>query len=175
MFNVLLNDDGETNTSAVVSPDFVPGDTRFGDQLHLLNTTPGGLDVNIIDAWDDYTGEGVTVTVIDAGFDFSHSDLAPNYNTLRDYDFSDNDFDASPVTFDDNHGTSVIGLIGAAANGTGAVGTAFDAELIGFRVEFVAGVDQQISGHRCDGKRKRSAISSHGCGQYELWHFCGLY
>lgn len=79
-----------------------------------------------------YTGASTRVFVIDNGFDYNHSDLAPNYNFALDYDFETNTVDAfgGPT---DSHGTAVAGIIGAAANGTGAVGVAFNANLVGYR------------------------------------------
>lgn len=115
----------------------LPSDPLLAQQWHLINTTPGLLDLNVAGVWNPaegqaYTGEGVWVVVIDDGFDYLHSDLAPNYNTALDFDYDGADLDpfGNPT---DAHGTAVTGIIGAAANGTGAVGVAFGAELIGYR------------------------------------------
>ncbi|NEQ51744.1 MAG: hypothetical protein F6K11_16655, partial [Leptolyngbya sp. SIO3F4] len=43
----------------------LPTDPLFSKQWHLLNTTPGLLDLNVVDVWEDYTGAGVDVAVID--------------------------------------------------------------------------------------------------------------
>ena len=110
-----------------------PTDAQFSNQWHLLNTTAGLLDLNVVPVWDDYTGAGISAWVLDDGFDYLHTDLAPNYNTALDIDYEQGDNDAIPLFAADNHGTSVMGLIGAARNGTGAVGIAYDAELVGIR------------------------------------------
>ena len=117
----------------------IPTDDRFVNQWYLDNTSPGGLDLNLVEVWDDYTGAGVTVTVIDDGFDYNHTDLAPNYLLGSDYDFGSNDDDAAPVATGDNHGTAVMGIIGAARNGTGVVGVSYDADLVGFRTDLSLG------------------------------------
>lgn len=114
----------------------IPTDAKFSDQWHLLNTTIGEYDLNVVDVWDDYTGDGVTITVIDSGFDYAHSDLSSNYDTALDWDFADNDADAWPSAAFSGHGTAVMGLVGADKNGSGAVGVAHEVDLIGFRTDF---------------------------------------
>lgn len=116
----------------------LPTDPMLAQQWHLSNPTPGLLDLNVFGVWAPvegaaYTGAGVRVVVIDDGFDYNHVDLAPNYDTATDFDFSDVDNDPFGV-FDDAHGTAVTGIIGAAANGTGTVGVAYDVSLVGYRI-----------------------------------------
>src|SRR6056297_3366581 len=111
-------------------------DEYFGRQWHLVNDASGEFDLNVAAAWDDYTGKGVRVAVIDDGFDIDHPDLAPNYDTASDRDYKDGvvnnrlqwtDFDAS-WEGDEYHGTAVMGLIGASAEGDyGTVGVAHEA------------------------------------------------
>ena len=113
--------------------EFTPADPLFSQQWYLNNTTAGQFDINVLDAWDDYSGAGVQVTVFDVGYDYAHVDLAANYNAAIDYDYSSGDFD--PIaTGGDNHGTAVMGIIGAVqGNGEGVVGVAFGASLVGYR------------------------------------------
>ncbi|MDR0810268.1 MAG: S8 family serine peptidase, partial [Gemmobacter sp.] len=115
----------------------MPTDPMLSQQWHLRNTTPGLLDLNVASVWNPfegiaYTGAGIRVVVIDNGFDYMHPDLAPNYSTVLDYDFDDGDFDPFG-TSSDSHGTAVMGIIGAAANGTGTVGVAYGVQLVGYR------------------------------------------
>ncbi|MBD2495351.1 S8 family serine peptidase [Nostoc sp. FACHB-280] len=115
----------------------IPYDPLFPQQWYLYNTgqsggTPG-IDLNVVDVWDDYTGRGVVVGVIDDGFDYTHYDLNNNYDTTRDYDTINQDADPFPTLVDENHGTSVAGIIGAEANGVGTVGVAFNATITGIR------------------------------------------
>lgn len=82
------------------------------------------------EAWDaGFTGEGVTVAVLDTGIDTTHPDL--DGQVILEGNFSD-----SPDTMDRaGHGTHVAGIIA----GTGAVnpamrGVAYDASLINTKV-----------------------------------------
>ncbi len=90
----------------------------------------------MIDVWDDYTGAGVQVAVIDDAVQRAHPDLDDNYSFLKDWDFLDNDTDPSGVN-GNNHGTAVAGIIGAnEGNGIGGVGVAYDSTIFGFRIGF---------------------------------------
>lgn len=59
---------------------FTPTDPSYGQQWHLNNTGQdsgtAGADISAEDAWDMTRGAGVTVAVIDNGFDVTHPDLA---------------------------------------------------------------------------------------------------
>jgi subtilisin family serine protease len=92
--------------------ELVPVDPLFALQWHLHNTNAGEFDLNVVDVWDDYTGMGVNVTVMDNGFDYNHADLVGNYNQTLDYDYTSSDDDPAPGA-GDNHGTPVMGIIGA--------------------------------------------------------------
>ena len=119
----------------------IPSDPIFSQQWHLRNTTPGLLDLNVLDVWDDYTGAGVQVAIIDDGVQRTHPDLDANYSEYKDWDFENNDTDPSGVDgFDergrplDSHGTAVAGIIGANANnGIGGVGVAYGSTIFGFQ------------------------------------------
>lgn len=90
------------------------------------------------EAWDvGYTGEGVTVAVIDTGADYTHPDLADAFGDYKGWDFVDNDDDPQETPVGDPrgeetaHGTHVSGTI--AANGY-ISGVAPDATLLAYRV-----------------------------------------
>lgn len=129
------------NVLAVPSPSLplavaatLPSDPMFSAQWHLRNTTPGLLDLNVIDVWDDYTGAGVDVAIIDDAVQRTHPDLDANYSILKDWDFDNNDTDPSGTNWD-SHGTAVAGIIGATANnGIGGAGIAYDSTIFGFSV-----------------------------------------
>jgi subtilisin-like proprotein convertase family protein len=115
----------------------LPTDPLLASQWHLRNATPGLLDLNVFAVWDPtegqaYTGAGTRTVVIDDGFDYDHVDIAPNYDTFLDFDFEFNTLDPFGSDFD-AHGTAVAGIIGAAANGVGAVGVAHGTSLVGYR------------------------------------------
>ena len=125
------------------APAVIPGDSGFGSQWHLLNTSTPLADLNVTSVWDDYTGNGVVVGVMDTGIDYLHPDLAPNYRHDLDYDARDGDSDAYASASDDNHGTTVAGVIAAALDGSGAVGVAPGADIAGFRIGFGSGPSNQ--------------------------------
>jgi len=122
------------------SVEFIPSDPGFGNQWFLRNTTAGQFDINVEDVWDDYTGNGVTVTIIDSGFRVTHDDLDANYLAAQDYDYNGNDF----VVSNSSHGTAVAGIIAAEeGNGLGGVGVAWDADIRGYEgLAFAAFADQ---------------------------------
>ncbi|MBD1912969.1 MULTISPECIES: S8 family serine peptidase [unclassified Leptolyngbya] len=118
-----------------------PNDPLFSQQWHLSNTGQSGgtagMDLNVLPVWDDYTGRGVRVGVMDDSVEYLHPDLNDNYDTSIDIDTSERDDDAAPTWYDDIHGTSVAGLIAAEANnGIGGTGVAPDATLAGIRLDF---------------------------------------
>ncbi len=118
-------------------PDIVrsPSDPLFQYQWHLHNTTPGEYDLNVLEVWDDYTGDGVQIAVIDDGFDTAHKDF-DNYADYKDWDFYRNDANAGAEDSNDSHGTAVMGIIGADRDGYGCVGVAYDSTLIGYRMGY---------------------------------------
>ena len=89
------------------------------------------------DAWAaGFTGEGVTVAIIDTGVDYTHPDLAHAFGDYKGYDFVDRNDDpqetlTGPLNRRTNHGTHVAGTV--AANGQ-IKGVAPDATLLAYRV-----------------------------------------
>ena len=100
----------------------VPTDTLFGTQWHHDDT-------RAIAVWDSgHTGKGVTVRANDDSCEIRHPDLAPNVDEASSFHFRLNRQDPTPPDdSDEHHGTFVLGLIAAARNGFGIVGTAYDA------------------------------------------------
>lgn len=87
--------------------------------------------IQMSQAWDVSTGEGITVAIIDTGIDFRAPDLA-NTQRLPGYDFANNDADP---TDDQGHGTHVAGTVAQSTNnGTGVAGVAFNARLLPIKV-----------------------------------------
>ncbi|MDO8947312.1 MAG: S8 family peptidase [Desulfocapsaceae bacterium] len=77
------------------------------------------------------TGSGVRVAILDSGIDYTHQELVMNYKGGWDFVFNDDD------PYDDSwnsHGTHVAGIIAAAANGSGVVGVAPNAEIYALKV-----------------------------------------
>jgi hypothetical protein len=121
------------NAVATASPLDEP---LFDSQWHLRSTgqdvgspdfqdilSVPGEDINVVGAWNQgYSGQGVTVGVIDSGFQTNHPDLFDNYNAALSANFA---------TGAGSHGTAVAGLIGADGdNHYGAVGVAYNADLV---------------------------------------------
>lgn len=107
-------------------------------QWHL-DDRETGFDAAVFDAWErGYSGEGVVVGVIDSGIEIDHPDLAPNYRPTLSRDVLDSDNDPSPTDLSlgggSAHGTSVSGLVAAAADGSGMVGVAHGVGLAAIRL-----------------------------------------
>ncbi|MCD7098150.1 S8 family peptidase [Stenotrophomonas sp. MMGLT7] len=131
-----------------------PNDPRLSEQWGFGTTSAG---INVRPAWDQATGNGVVVAIIDTGIT-SHPDL--NANVLPGYDFiSDaamardgNGRDSNPADEGDWyaanecgagypasdsswHGTHVAGTVAAVTNNsTGVAGTAYNAKIVPVRV-----------------------------------------
>jgi subtilisin family serine protease len=135
------------STPMQVSSYALPTDPLFTSQWHLLNTGQevgnpdfqhlfgvAGEDINVVEAWNrGYTGEGVTVAVIDNGVQLIHPDLIPNLHPTLRFNAINLGNNPNPTLLDlaPYHGTAVAGLIGAAANnGIGGVGVAPGVQLI---------------------------------------------
>jgi subtilisin-like proprotein convertase family protein/subtilisin family serine protease len=116
--------------------EFTPNDPLFSDQWHLENTAQHGgnavvgEDANITGVWDNYNGSGVEISIIDNGVQANHPDLSTNWNSAVSYDWCDADFDPSPRSSEDNHGTPVAGIAAATGNNNlDVTGAAFGANL----------------------------------------------
>lgn len=116
-------------------------------QWHLLNIgqTPcaysntgctAGYDLNVNPVYSSasgFSGFGVIVAVVDSGLEIRHEDLAANVIPGGSWNFINNTTDPTSGATDGDHGTSVAGIIAAAAdNGVGGIGVAPEASLKGF-------------------------------------------
>jgi len=119
------------------TPRLVPNDSYFSNQWHLRNTGQvsgfPGNDVNIVGAWDSYTGTGINIAISDSGVQTFHTDLSANARTDIDLDINGGDLDPTPQS--QSHGTSCAGIAAAKGqNGQGVVGAAFNAGIVGIRL-----------------------------------------
>ena len=95
----------------------IENDTGYVKQWHIPY-------VKADKVWDISKGSGVTVAVIDNGFQLDHVALSPNIR-INDYmEF------ATDTNEDEDHGTHVAGIIAAPMNGIGITGIAPEAEII---------------------------------------------
>ena len=131
-----------------------PGQITIDQVPYFGSSRDWGINsVDAPEAWNaGYTGEGVTVAVIDTGFQLDHSDLQNVYWSNADevpgdgidndgngyvddslgWDFVQND--ANPTSTSSNHGTHVAGIIAANRNSSGGTGVAYASQIMPIRV-----------------------------------------
>lgn len=99
----------------------LPTDPAFDEQWHLRNTALPIADLNAEAAWGlGWTGQGVTVGIVEGGWQTTHPDLAANFHAAA----------STAGGSATNHSTSCAGLVAAVDNnGAGGVGVAFNARL----------------------------------------------
>lgn len=113
----------------------------FPQQWHLQRTLINGQNVNasanVAAAHAITQGEGVTIAVIDDGFDIDHEEFSSTGKIVAPRDFRSNDTNPSPGTGDD-HGTACAGV--ACGDGRfGASGVAPKARLMPLRMPLSIG------------------------------------
>jgi subtilisin family serine protease len=128
--------DGTNDTPAAAAPNIPASDTDplFGLQWDMTQIhTPEAHAI---------TGGSPTVHVadLDTGLDFTHPDLAPNYDAANSADCSSGTATTLLPGNDQNgHGTHTAGTIAAAANGIGIVGVAPNVRIAGVKTSNDAG------------------------------------
>lgn len=164
--------------------EILPNDPYLPFQWHLLNYGQivgdpvlqdifgvPGEDANVFGAWGlGYTGQGVTVAVVDSGLQVDHPDLADNIHPTLGLDaiigidrldfptygdtgsvfgtFEPDDIPGAANIFNElnAHGTAVAGLIGAVGNnGIGGAGVAYNSSLVPIRLIDGLISDQQVA------------------------------
>ncbi|MEM9165674.1 MAG: S8 family serine peptidase [Planctomycetota bacterium] len=120
--DILAEEPGVSRAAVEVSRPYasraVPNDPDIPLAWHLENDQIPTNDINAVGAWSrGYTGQGVTIGVVDEGVASFHEDLFANRNS--------NLFQNGTVSF---HGTAVAGIAVAAGNNDlGAAGVAYNA------------------------------------------------
>ena len=112
----------------------------FADKITPNDTQLGrlwGLEaVNAPQAWTYHTGtDGVYAVVVDSGIDYTHGDLAANFEDEGLSASFANGTDESEYNDDNGHGTHVAGTIGAVGNnGMGVAGVNWKTKLVSLRI-----------------------------------------
>jgi len=123
---------------------YQPNDPFYEKQWYLENSGQNGgisgIDINPQNAWDDYTGDGIFIGVIDDGVDYNNPDLSSNFLNSLSEDYCDDDANVMPSDSDgdgevDWHGTAVAGIVSAEGNNSlGIAGVSYNSNLIGIRL-----------------------------------------
>ena len=82
-----------------------PVDPLFTQQWHFP------LIGNIQAIWDEFTGAGVSVGVYDQGVQYTHPDLAANYDASLHFVYDGFVYDGMPIFRRAAHGTACAGLV----------------------------------------------------------------
>ena len=142
------------------------GEPLSGCQWHLKNTgnlQAGGArqDINVEAAWEVTKGAGVTVAVIDGGFQVDHPDLRDNVLTALNHTPAGTFFSTRV-----SQGTSVAGLIAARDNGFGMVGVAPRASIYGSNVLRAFSTDNMstLAAQAAVQHLEQTAVSNNGWG-----------
>lgn len=95
----------------------LPNDPDFSMQWSLHNTANPLFDVNAEPAWDaGYRGAGITVAIVDQGWQTSHPEFLFAYNTTASQSGNETD----------SHATECAGIVGMRANNSiGGAGIAY--------------------------------------------------
>jgi thermitase len=102
-----------------------PNDSFFNRQFSLS-------EMKCEQAWDFTKGsQNILVSVIDTGVNFNHQDLKANLWKNNSGEFGNNFSNDSTIFDNENHGTSVAGIIGAVGNNNlGIVGVAYECKIM---------------------------------------------
>ncbi|MEI8410383.1 MULTISPECIES: S8 family peptidase [unclassified Kribbella] len=129
-----------TGAFGVKAPGTAADDAASASALATWGDSLSGLQwdmrqINVPQAHAINAGSrSVVVGDIDTGLDFTHPDLAPNYDASRSTDCSSGAPQPLAVGNDKSgHGTHTAGTIAAAANGTGVVGVAPNVTIAGIK------------------------------------------
>ena len=126
--------DGGSDTSSTVA-DPPAGNAPVSDNDSLSGLQWDMAQIHVPEAHAVTGGSpSVLVADIDTGLDFTHPDLAPNYDPAASANCVDGVPTPLAVGNDDNgHGTHTAGTIAAAANGIGIVGVAPNVRIAGVK------------------------------------------
>jgi kexin len=146
-------------------------DPLLASQWHLGNTgqsggTPGE-DLRIAGAWQQASGAGVQVAVVDSGIEVLHEDLRPNIVAGGSFNYRPGAHFGSdyplPCAAGNVHGTAVAGIVAArGGNAIGGSGVAPAASMVGLN-PLSTNMDADIA-HALGYQRDRNAIYANSWG-----------
>jgi serine protease len=121
-------------TTQSIEPNYIyhasvtPNDPFYSKQWHLQN-------IHVEKAWEDSTGGGVTVAVIDTGVtkvkDLEQTEFVAGYDFVNNRDAADDD---------NGHGTHVAGTVAQSTNNNyGVAGVAYQAKIMPLKVLAASG------------------------------------
>ncbi|MBE9637065.1 S8 family serine peptidase [Salipiger mangrovisoli] len=128
-----------TVAASGVSIEDLTSDPKVYLTWYLQGSSRTTLKIDVESVWEDYSGAGVKVGVIDSQIDFNHVDLSSAYDLSLDYSFvsGTDEVEINSKQMIDSHGTSVAGVIAAeGGNGKGSVGIAHGATLVGLAIDY---------------------------------------
>lgn len=137
----LVNQLQKDNRIEFVEPNFIrmikphTNDPFFSSQWAINNQGYLGgtvdADMDVDDAWNYTTGEGIKVAIIDTGVDLNHPDLQGNL--LTGYDATGGSSSGNQTG--NAHGTACAGIVAAKGNNNkGTAGVAYNAKIIPIRI-----------------------------------------
>ncbi|MCV6608487.1 MAG: S8 family serine peptidase [Campylobacterales bacterium] len=101
----------------------------YDKDFYQENSINENAHINPEDSYDRYTGKGVTIAIIDNGFDSEHPELKGRI--VKKINLSEKgDSEDISQNKSETHGTNVSGIIGANVDGKGIQGIAPEANLI---------------------------------------------
>ncbi|WP_019139838.1 S8 family peptidase [Noviherbaspirillum massiliense] len=132
VFSIPVHADEAANSDIVVRPAqlYFPVDGAY-DPEHVnsaATVTPLNADYAYAHR---ITGRGVTVAILDTGITAGHDEFREAGKLLRGFNTLNGSTDVTDYA---GHGTHVAGIIGAARDGKGTFGLAFDAQLLPIKV-----------------------------------------
>lgn len=127
----LIIDESTVDYSPPLPPPSVDG--RYYRQWYLWHTIQANPDT-----WAITTGtKDIKVAILDTGIDYTHPDIAPNYDFALSANFVDWNFDGipdEPIIDQDGHGTWCGGAVAAAFGGGGCIGIGPNLDLVNLKV-----------------------------------------
>lgn len=116
--------------NALHNDPFLSSQWALDNQGYLGGTVDADMD--IVEAWQYSTGEGIKIAILDNGVQLDHPDLQANL--LPGYDAINHSTQGGNISNSDTHGTECAGIIASVANDIGGRGVAYNSKIIPVRI-----------------------------------------